>query len=108
MWLIMLMRLAQLILFFVLFLIGLYFDVYGIVLTIFLVLIGTMLLMVNAWNVALIGDVTGTRRAMGITMVSLEMSGSVCCRRDFELIVDRHSVATGWMSSCTSWRSYIS
>lgn len=42
----------------------------AIVLVIFLALVAVLLLMVSAWCVALMGDATGTRRVLGMTIVS--------------------------------------
>lgn len=70
MWLIMLSRLLHIIFFSLLFGFELYISPQSAVLFAFLVIIAVGLLMLNVWWIALIGDVTGTRRVLGITVVS--------------------------------------
>lgn len=83
MWLIMLSRLASLILMFAIFLSGVYLDTGGILVMVVLMLVGVIIFMINAWCVALIGDVTGTRRVVGITVVSRVVVKSCGCEEGF-------------------------
>lgn len=90
MWIIMLVRLIQVILLATLSIAGVYWSGPGyIVLIVFLALIALGLLLVSAWNLALIGDAAGTRRAMGVVVVSLRRS------------VPEVTKGEGWMNSLT-------